>query len=299
MVVDILNEIEHTNIDENAINKFKYESEFMTLSVDLMVESGQYICFAACILPGDRKSWSLNEAILGGHIVRLYKLIIALLDQTCQKRRETSVVFGRMAFECVINLKFLLKNASDELFESYINHSLKHEKKLRDKINTNIQNRDGEILKIEERMLRSIDKSFEKSAVNPENFNFNDRNWGGKNLYEKANDVGLEKEYMATIGAPSHSVHGSWQELIEYNLEKTEIGFTPILDWRRPRPQLLNLVCYQAISVTADYLKYLNLLDHSKTKEIAESLDDLLSRILTVTRLHEDFLSTINKKTKD
>lgn len=210
MVDNILREINRCNIDEAIIRQFESEGEFMTLTVDLMIESGQYICLAACILPSDRKAWCLKEAILGGHLVRLYKLINALLDQTCQHRRETSVVFGRMAFECVINLKFLLKNASDELFESYVHYSLKHEKKLRDTILKNIETRGGETLQIEKRMLRSIDKSFLKSEATPEKINTQQRNWGGKNLYEKAKDVDLEKAYLAAIGGPSHSVHGNW-----------------------------------------------------------------------------------------
>jgi hypothetical protein len=292
---NILREIKRCVIDEGVIHQFESESEFMTLTVDLMIESGQYICLAACILPSDRKAWSLKEAILGGHLVRLYKLINALLDQTCQHRRETSVVFGRMAFECVINLRFLLKNASEELFESYIHYSLKHEKKLRDTILKNIENRDGEILQIEKRMLKSIDKSFKKSEANPESLNIQQRNWGGKNLYEKARDVGLEEAYLAAIGGPSHSVHGNWQELIEYNLEETESGFVPCLDWHKPRPQLLNAVSYQSISVTIEYLEYLKYLAPQKIEEIIELLHELIGRISTFDQLHEQFVSKNQK----
>ena len=223
MINNILSDIKYCKIIEEEIALFKSEDDYMRLSVDIMVEVGQYICLAACILPGDRKAWSLHEAILGGHIVRLVKLVRALLDQTCQRRRETTFVFGRMAFECIINLKFLLKNASLELFKSYIHYSLKHEKKLRDEILKNIEDRGGEILDIEQRMLNSINRSFKTSKTTPAEIDFSKlKDWGGKNLFEKARDVGLADGYIAGIGGPSHNVHGNWQELIEYNIEKNE-----------------------------------------------------------------------------
>jgi hypothetical protein len=292
MVENILRDIKCCTIDKSVIRKFESEDEFMTLTVGLMIEVGQYVCLASCILPGDRKAWSLKEAILGGHLVRLYKLISAVLDQTCQRRRETTVVFGRMAFECIINLKFLLKNASTKLFESYIHYSLKHEKKLRAAILKNIKARGGETLLIEQRMLNSIDKSFKKSKTSPDQINSKYlKNWGGKNLFDKARDVGLEEAYLAAIGGPSHSVHGNWQELLEYNLKENESGFVPSLEWHTPRPQLPNALSLLAVNVTIEYLNYLRYLSPQKIEDIIEKLEDLGGRIILFDQLHEEFLS--------
>ncbi|MBJ6802185.1 DUF5677 domain-containing protein [Geomonas propionica] len=291
MVDDILSEIKRCEIDETAIIGFESEYDFMELSVDLTIEVGQYICLAASILPGDRKTWSRDEAILGGHLVRLFKLTSAFLDQTCQRRREMTVVIGRMAFECIINLKFLLKNASTDLFKSYIYYSLKHEKRLRSEILLNIEKRGGKILNIEKRMLRSIENSFKTSEVDPDEIKSKElKNWGGKNLFEKARDVGLEEAYLAAIGGPSHSVHGNWQEMLEYNIKFSEHGFVPSLDWHTPRPQLGNAICYHAIIVTIEYLNYLKYLSPKKIEEIIEKLEELLTRIQLHDQLHEKFL---------
>ena len=292
MVDDILSKIIRCEINENEIQEYQSENNFMQVSVDLMVEVGQYICLAASILPADRKEWSRDEAILGGHLVRLFKLISAFLDQTCQRRREMTVVIGRMAFECIINLKYLLKNASPELFKSYIHYSLKHERSLKADILTNIDNRRGEILNIEQRMLKSIDKAFKRSEVNPDEIEPKKlQNWGGKNLFEKAQNVGLEEAYLAAIGGPSHSVHGNWQELIEYNIEFNENGFVPSLEWHIPRPQLGNAICYQAAIVTIEYLTYLKYLSPKKIKKIIRKLEELLSRILLLEELHERYIT--------
>jgi hypothetical protein len=287
-----INDIKYTTIDEKEIALFKSEDDFMRLSVDLMIEVGQYICVAACILPGDRKAWSIYEAILVGHVVRLFKLIDALLDQTCKRRRETTFVFGRLAFECIINLKFLIKNASPELFKSYIQYSLKHEKKLRSEILKNIEERGGEVLDIEQRMLNSINKAFRTSETTPDEVTPSElKNWGGKNLFEKARDVGLADGYLAAIGGPSHNIHGNWQELIEYNIKKTDEGFVPSLGWRRPRPQLSNAISYHAVIVTNEYLSYLKYLAPSEIEVIIQKLEELHDRIVLIEELHEDFLN--------
>ena len=91
-----------------------------------------------------------------------------MIDQTCQHRREIAFIFFRMAFECIINLSFLLKNYSPELIISYKSYSLKHEKKQMNRINENIRQRNGEVLPIEERMLNSISRAFSVSGVKPE-----------------------------------------------------------------------------------------------------------------------------------
>lgn len=296
-MIDEINDIKYTNINEEEISTFKSEDDFIRLSVDIMVEVGQYICVAACILPGDRKAWSIYEAILGGHVVRLFKLIDAFLDQTCKKRRETTFVFGRLAFECIINLKFLLKNASPELFKSYIQYSLKHEKKLKSEILKNIEDRGGEILDIEQRMLNSIDKAFRTSETTPDEVILSElKNWGGKNLFEKARDVGLADGYLAAIGGPSHNIHGNWQELIEYNLEKNDYGFVPSFEWHTPRPQLSNAISLHAVLVTIEYLTYLKYLAPSEIEMIIQKLEALRERIMLLEELHENFLNQKHTK---
>ena len=53
-------------------------------------------------------------------MVRLLKLLSGFLDQTSQKRRETSEILGRLAFETVVNVRYLIVNFSPALVDSYI-----------------------------------------------------------------------------------------------------------------------------------------------------------------------------------
>ena len=282
-------EIRRVEIDENRICQFESEEDFTGLAVDVLVEVGSFVCLAGNLLPADRRAWDKDEAVIGGHVVRLYKLISALLDQTCQHRRETSFVYCRLAFECIINLRYLVAHASDELFQSYRAYSLKHEYKLLKQIEENVAAREGKELPIERRMINSIQRSFTVSGVSVDAYKTADlRNWGGKNIFERAQALGLETAYLAAFGGASHSVHGNWQDLLEYHLEETEEGgFKPDFEWHQPRPQVLNAIALHATQAVMDYLKWLV---SDRADEMVKVLQDLQERIMLLDPLHEDFL---------
>lgn len=277
-------------IDPEIIKRFEVEYDFTKLSLDIMIEVGSYICVAANISPAKTKAWDLNRAIVCGHLVRLYKLISAMLDQTCQRKRETSLIFSRLAFECIINLRYLIKHESDELFKSYRKYSLQHEYKLYKKISENIKKRSGKELDIERRILDSIKKSFQVSAISIDEIKYSKlRNWGGKNIFEKASDLELKDAYLAAFSGGSHNIHGNWQDLLEYHLEETENGyFTPVFDWHQPRPQILDVI---ALHSTETVIECLNWINEESIKEIEDELIDLKKRILLLDNLHEKFLS--------
>ncbi|PRG11815.1 hypothetical protein C6Q21_08515 [Burkholderia multivorans] len=100
--------IKRVEVSPEELTKFADEEDFTGLSVDLMIEQGSWTCLAASLLPGDTRKWDRDQAILGGLLVRSYKLASALLDQTCQHRRETTFVLGRLAFECMVNIQYLV-----------------------------------------------------------------------------------------------------------------------------------------------------------------------------------------------
>ena len=116
-------EVERTELDENSIEHFSSEENFMEVSVNLMKEAGSYVDVLGHVLPIKTQARDSNQAVLGGHLVRLYKRISAISDQTCQRRREIAFLLARIAFECIVNLSFLLKNYSPDLLLSYKSYS--------------------------------------------------------------------------------------------------------------------------------------------------------------------------------
>jgi hypothetical protein len=219
-------DITQVHVTAEKLSTFSSEEDFTGLSVDLLVEVGSFVRVAACISPGDTRRWNRDQAIVAGNVVRLYKLISALLDQTSQRRRETTFIFARLAFEAIVNVRYLIEFSCPELFDSYIRHSLRHEKRLYDRIKSNIAARGG-VLPIERRMLASIERAARTSGMSLSDVSANKpKNWGNKNLFERAKAVGLDTAYPAAFGGGSHTVHGSQRVW-----PLTRISFLDI-DWR-------------------------------------------------------------------
>jgi hypothetical protein len=166
---------------------------------------------------------------------------------------------------------------------------LRHERKLYDRIKGNIDKRGGVVLPIEERMLASIRRTAEASGVALADIEpGHPKNWGNKNLFEKAEAVGLMEPYLAAFGGGSHSVHGNWMDLLEYHLESDEDGFQPQLKWSYPRPQLLFATTIFILSALKDYFSYVG---GEKAATLVEPvLFDFWQRNQMACEAHEKFL---------
>jgi hypothetical protein len=232
--------IDRVDVSPERIAGFNDERDYVGLGLDLMTEAGSYIVIAANIL-GPNGTWTRDQAVIGGNMVRLYKLFSAMLDQTVQDRRETSFILARLAFETIVAIRYLLQQYNPELVDRYVKHSLDHERRLVAVMEENIAARSGIIRPIEDRMRRSIDRMFKSSGVTLGDLPAKrERDWGGKNLYEKADAVGLADAYLAMFAGASQNVHGAWGDLYAHHLEtEGDEHFTPNIGWNRPRPQLL------------------------------------------------------------
>ena len=286
-------DIKKTDVDPKQLAAFTSEEDFNALAVDLLREVASWVCLAGGVLPMDTKCWTREQAIVGGNLIRLFKLLCGVLDQTCQHRRETMFIFSRLAFESIVNIRYLIKFASTELFDSYIRYSLKHERRLRDRIKANIEARGGEVWPIEHRMLSSIQQTAKKSGVDLDQISTSQpKNWGGKNLYERADAVDLGYLYLAAFGGASHSVHGNWMDLLEYHIDDAESdkvdSFLPYPDWHAPRPQPLIMLA----KLTVDLLQNFFVFVRNASGSIPESasLTDLRIRIAVADDAHEHFL---------
>jgi hypothetical protein len=284
-------EVKRVEIDPAAIATFSRESEFTALAVDLMVETASYCCIAAGTL-GARTSWDRDTAAVAGNMVRQYKLLDAFLDQVCKHRDETGMILARLVFETTVNIRFLIRNFTPSLIDSYIRHSLRHERRLRDRIRKAIDERGGVTLHIEDRMLRSIERAARAAFINLDEIDLKDKQpWGGKNIFEKARGVGLEKFYSAAFGGGSHSIHGNWQELYANHLEWEDGSneFTPKLTWKMPRPQLVTSFAILINDTIKIFFQFIA--GDEASNYFDPLLDDLHHRVLDLVDAHEKYLS--------
>src|SRR3954454_16988053 len=138
-------------------------------------------------------------------------------------------------------------------------------------------------------MLQSIDKTFVISGLKPEDVTKQAaKPWKDVDLFQGANKVGVGDSYLGFFGGPSHHVHGSWFDLIEYHLNDHADGFTPELAWHPPRPQVLLALCKVGIHAVQTYLQHFV---GDDGQGVLERLDDLLKRIGVVDVAFERYLS--------
>jgi uncharacterized protein DUF5677 len=122
--------IKPTDVSLLRTDAFTSEDDFNRLTVELLIEVGSFICVAGNLMPATTRRWDRNQAVLGGHLVRLYKLLNALLDQICQHRREITFIIARLVFECIVNFRFLMKFGDASMYDSYVRYSLRQERRL-------------------------------------------------------------------------------------------------------------------------------------------------------------------------
>jgi hypothetical protein len=282
-------DVERVEVDLDKIAAFTTEEEFTGLAVSMMVEVASYSCVAAATL-GASPSWDRDRAAVGGNMVRLYKLLDSFLDQTCQRREEITSILGRLIFETTVNIRYLIANFSKELIDSYVKHALRQERRLFDRVQAKVSKR-GSMLPIEDRMLKSIGRAARAAGVSLDDVDPTDgRPWGGKNMYEKTNEVGLRDAYVAAFGGGSQGIHGNWNEVYGCHLHWDEsAAFTPNTKWRNPRPQLINALALVVIGTIELYFDFMA--GEDVGRHFTPLLSDLRDRIYTVVEAHEAYLS--------
>ncbi|MFY0312899.1 DUF5677 domain-containing protein [Leisingera sp. D0M16] len=289
-VLKAFEEIEKPLVTQEEVEGFADENDFIGLGVSLLVEAGCYVCIAANTL-GKQEKWDRDTAAIGGNMARLYKMISAFLDQTVQRRRDTSFIFARLVFETVVTIRYLIKHFSPDLVASYVKNSFKHEIKLRKKMDQNIAARGGVILPIEDRMMRSIDRAYARAGLSPNDLDgYRERSWGGKNLYEKADDLGMGDAYLGAFSGPSQSVHGAWGDIYSHCL-KTDGDelFSPNIEWCYPRPQLITALAHLSLFAIDDYFGFFG--DSELREEVQKHLGDLATRLRALDQGHENYLA--------
>lgn len=287
---DTVKDIEWVAIDETTIRAFTRSSQHSELAFNLIRETAQWVTLLAGLGSG---AWNVRDAILGGHLVRLSKLLRSLLDNVNDDREELVWVIIRMNAECVINFRYLIQNrADDAVFTSYLHHALQDDRALLKRIATNVEARGGEVWPIEQRMRRSVERAFTQSGVKTDELpEKRIKNWGNKTLFEKADAIGFgEHGYSAIFGGPSRSVHGGWLDLLRLHLhyDETSGRFSPQPEFTRMKqPQPLFAIAFMTTPALLDYVHYLDL---SETSALIPQLTELSERILLADRLHEEFM---------
>lgn len=170
----------------------------------------------ACISPespGLRNIPPVHYVIFIGLLNRCSRL---MLSNTClsstRKFGETTRLLDRSIYESAVKIQWLCHKNDDDSFLRYLADGLVKDLILKRQIEKNIEDRNGEILVIEQRMLNSIKECIELSGLSEQEITdakkFPDFALMLKNL--GFSDI----SYTAIQRMSSHAVHGTWSDLI-------------------------------------------------------------------------------------
>lgn len=232
-----------------------------------------------------------NQAIGAGLLTRIAKFmsaVMALLVDKVKGHGEVILALNRCITESAVKLNFFNEKAVQEDFDNFVKSSLKPEKELYTIIQRNIASR-GRTLPIETRMLNSINRVFQKSGINDiSDLKVIPKSKDYKSILEA---LSIDTLYPMLQGVPSHSIHGTWVDLIQHHLEEHGAGFRPRPESKTPDARSMCPINVVVLTAIKSYLNKYFPSSHNGISVLLARIDDLISRNLKVDSIHEEYLS--------
>lgn len=183
----------------------------------------------ACIhrsSPAIKAMEPIHYHVLVGLLNRCSRLILA--NVTLSRKGtfgETTSIVDRCIAESAIKVVWLCSEPSPERFTRLIADGLKTELEFEAKIRAIIEDRSGKVLRIEERMLRSIENHIKSSTLSRDTIAAAQRIPDMASMIEAIGGDRLMYVIVEKIG--SHHIHGTWPSLIFHYLRDHEGELTP------------------------------------------------------------------------
>lgn len=269
--------------DWDKIAKAKNESIHGKASFELLKEAGIICTLVSAIIPDNE--YTRNEAIVYALLVKIAKLLKAIIAMTAHLGGDRLLVLFRELIEAMAILNYLLEDSDGSRFEKYVLNSLIVEREFAKKIAENQKtNKDRE--KIETSMLKSIERTAKRAGIDdlsslPSRSSIN---WP---KFEQL-IVDLNSDLYLAYRTGSTVVHSEWNDLLRNHLlvddqGKYEINFENV----DVRPQPIYASGLLAVTTIQKFIatKKPDAIDVFEERLI--SLQERFSRIL---QMHSQFL---------
>jgi hypothetical protein len=235
-----------------------------------------------------------NQAICVGLIIQIAKLMLGVVQLSATRNRgEVVQALNRCILEPAINLQFLVTMDTAEHYDRFVSYSFGPERELYDDIKSNIEKAGGAVKPIETRMLESIAEKCRISNVNIDEVPVKHQEWA-TNMRERLKAIDRARSYI-TYRSLSHSIHGSWMQILQYNLDYD--GATGLF---KPHPHMLNVdarILLPIATVVLDavrtyIMKFFTPIPAARY--VVGRIENLVERIFEVDAAHERLYSAQN-----
>lgn len=230
--------------------------------------------------------YNLNECTIVGSLIRIikyYKEVISIYEQN---KSEIINLFVRPLYESFITIKYLIINGE----ESQENFRLISYKARFDvlKKQEDFEGKDSLQFK---RLLSKINAKldldeFTFSDLELENKKDYKKKWklDGKSFRDINKEVDIDYFYSSTYGVGSDSIHGNWQEIFDYHLNKKENGYFGNLYYENCNYTNLVTLNNIIIQTVLEFLKWNNCM----TKSIEIGMNNMFLTNLFIYKIGEE-----------
>jgi len=167
--------------------------------------------------------FGFNDAAILGLLVRIWKILKEIVFYYEKNNADIISLLDRQVIEASVTAKYLLING-DEAITDYRKCSYK------DRINMILDSKENHEFwetKPGQRLLKSIMNKLEAEGWDINSFEEQKKNkWKlqGKSFYKIFTEIEQEKFYKHLYGIPSEGIHGSWNDSMDYHLQKNDDG---------------------------------------------------------------------------
>jgi Family of unknown function (DUF5677) len=268
-----------------ALEATKSEAPFMEACFYLLKEITQWMLLISTSQPfslSDR-----NEAIRRGLLVRLTKLMRLTLRELMAKETFQQLNISRDAIETMANLIYVMDDdGTGERYDQYVRNSLIAEREVVQDITKNIDNRDDRALHIEQRMMRSIQKTAKAAGIDDVTTLPGRRQIGWPKAEDRVRLLGPDAYVAYRMG--SGETHGDWTDLYRNHLTFKDGDFTPNMNAFHSRPQIPLMLVIIAAKFVGENLAHF--IEVPMAEAIASQFEDINQRASKLDALHEKLL---------
>lgn len=188
--------------------------------------------------------FSLNDAPILGLLVRVWKLLKEIIRYYEENNGEIISILERPLIEAAVVAQYLM-TSDQSIVEDYRKCSYKDRLRLLRDIETGST---FSTTKAGQRLIKTVREKMAFEGLTPKDFEVQKKNkWKiqGKSFYENFSKIERADLYPATYGMMSESIHGSWNESMDFCFNKNEDGtfstypFSHTADIRFVSPTLL------------------------------------------------------------
>ncbi|MFC4602733.1 DUF5677 domain-containing protein [Rhodococcus kronopolitis] len=265
------------------------EVPFVEAGFGLLGQSLKYLYLTACMYKVERPDgMDRNEAIVVGQLVRMYKLVHAILGKAQQDRGgDQHTAVARQFLEGVSVIEYLTQDIADGMrFDAYVQDGLIAEKEFAKVVATEVAERDGKRWEIEDRLDTSINGTFRRAGVDKDALPGRKR-IAFPNVETRLNLIG--PTMYGLYRASSGGIHGTWNDIGNNHLTMNGDKFHPDFEPNAVRPQIFTSMALWGTRACLVYVKsYLP----DCYSRLQPRMGSQIETVAKVDELHEKWLNS-------